>query len=215
MIVQSICDLIGDTPLMEISRDIHQLQNIRLYCKLELLNPFGSIKDRIALSMLSPVLSRLTNEQSTVVENSSGNTAKALQGICNINGIKFSLISGLTRVREQKEILKLMGATIEEVPNASDCFDPNDPNDPQYLIEQRIAAEPGHYFFTSQFTNPENPKTHREKTGTEILADLNRVDCLYSSPQKLDRPISLGLSNDLDYWRVLRWERLGSGTVSE
>lgn len=178
MIVTSIQELIGKTPLLEIPATVHGLKNIRLYAKLELLNPFGSIKDRIAKAMLAPHRESLRERGATVMENSSGNTAKALQALCSIDGIPFSLVSGLTRVKEQKDILRLMGASIEEVPNASDCFDPNDPNDPQYALERRAAESPNQVFFTSQFTNQENPRAHAETTGHEILSDLPRVDFL-------------------------------------
>ena len=171
-------DLIGETPLIEIPSAVHGLKNVRLYAKLELLNPFGSIKDRIAKAMLAPHREHLRQRGATVVENSSGNTAKALQALCSIDGIPFSLVSGLTRVKEQRDILRLMGASIEEVPNASDCFDPNDPNDPQYALERRAAESQNQVFFTSQFTNQENPRAHAETTGREILSDLPRVDFL-------------------------------------
>lgn len=178
MIASSIHELIGNTPLLEIPASVHGLKNITLYAKMELLNPFGSIKDRIAKEMLAPHRNRLIEQRATVVENSSGNTAKALQGLCSVDDIPFSLVSGLTRVREQKDILRLMGASIEEVPNASDCFDPNDPNDPQYALERRAAESKGEVFFTSQFTNEANPRAHAETTGKEIAADLSRVDYL-------------------------------------
>ena len=178
MIATSIHELIGGTPLLEIPRTVHGLKNVRLYAKLELLNPFGSIKDRIAKAMLAPHRERLREHGATVVENSSGNTAKALQALCSIDGIPFSLVSGLTRVKEQRDILRLMGASIEEVPNASDCFDPNDPNDPQYALERRAAESPNQVFFTSQFTNQQNPRAHAETTGQEILSDLPTVDFL-------------------------------------
>ena len=178
MIASCMHDLIGKTPLLEIPSAVHGLKNVRLYAKLELLNPFGSIKDRIAKAMLAPHREHLRQRGATVVENSSGNTAKALQALCSIDGIPFSLVSGLTRVKEQRDILRLMGASIEEVPNASDCFDPNDPNDPQYALERRAAESQNQVFFTSQFTNQENPRAHAETTGREILSDLPRVDFL-------------------------------------
>lgn len=178
MIISSLAEMIGDTPLIEIPATVHQCDGVKLFAKLELLNPFGSIKDRIALAMLAPHRERLKRTGAGVVENSSGNTAKALQALCATDGIPFSLVSGLARVPEQREILKLMGATVEEVPQASDCFDPNDPNDPQYELERRAAASGESLVFTSQFTNPANPAEHARSTGAEIARDLPRVDYL-------------------------------------
>jgi cysteine synthase B len=180
MIVDSITELIGNTPLVRIPEAVHGLPHVELYAKLELLNPFGSIKDRVALSMLKPVLSDVRDKKITVIENSSGNTAKALQAICGIHGLSFHLVSALARVREQKEILRILGATIEEVPNASDCFDPNDPHDPQFVLERRMSEAPDRYYFTSQFTNPLNPTAHLETTGDEIVRDLGHVDYLFA-----------------------------------
>jgi S-sulfo-L-cysteine synthase (O-acetyl-L-serine-dependent) len=178
MIITSLAEMIGNTPLIEIPKRVHQCPGVTLYAKLELLNPFGSIKDRIAQAMLAPHYERLKKLGAGVVENSSGNTAKALQALCAPEGIPFSLVSGLARVPEQREILKLMGTTIEEVPQASDCFDPNDPNDPQYELERRAAASGNSLLFTSQFTNPLNPSEHARSTGAEIARDLPRVDYL-------------------------------------
>ena len=169
MIVKSIRELIGNTALMEISREVTGLRNIRLFAKLELFNPYGSIKDRVAQAMLVPHIDEIKARNATVVENSSGNTAKALQAICAPEGIPFSLVSGLTKVREQKEILRLMGSSIEEVANASDCFDPNDPNDPQYALERRVTESGGRVFFTSQFTRWNNSRCRyrrREKVAS-------------------------------------------------
>ena len=177
MIVNSIVELIGNTPMMKIPDSIHQVKNLSLYVKLEMCNPFGSIKDRVALEMLKPLIDdRGERTDLTIVENSSGNTAKALQSLCNLYGMKFHLVSALAKVREQKDILKILGASIEEVPSASDCFDPNDPNDPQFVLERRVAEHPDTFYFTSQFTNPLNPKAHRCTTGEEIVRDLGRVD---------------------------------------
>ncbi len=177
MIVESILELVGNTPMVRIPESIHRVENLSLYAKLEMLNPFGSIKDRVALEMLRPLIAEKSAQDNiTVVENSSGNTAKALQTICNLHGMKFHLVSALAKVREQKDILRILGASIEEVPNASDCFDPNDPNDPQFVLERRVAENPDEFHFTSQFTNPLNPKAHRTTTGEEIVRDLGKVD---------------------------------------
>ncbi len=180
MIVNSMVDLVGNTPLLLIPQEVHGLANVELYAKLELLNPFGSIKDRIAVAMLKPLLAEPGLSRKTVIENSSGNTAKALQAICGIHGLSFHLVSALARVREQKDILRVLGATIEEVPNASDCFDPNDPHDPQFVLERRMAESPDRFYFTSQFTNELNLQAHHETTGEEIVADLGHVDFLFA-----------------------------------
>ncbi len=179
MIIEHMTDLIGDTPLLKIPRHVTGLKNVDLYAKLEMLNPFGSVKDRTAWAMVKDDLEEIKRTGQTIYENSSGNTAKSLQAIANIHGLKFSLISALAKVPEQKDVLQVMGAEIEEVATASDCFDPSDPNDPQYLIERKVNNNPDSVYFPSQFTNPKNPAYHEQTTAQEIIDDLGQVDYFF------------------------------------
>jgi cysteine synthase B len=89
-----------------------------------------------------------------------------------MHDIPFHLISGLVKVGETRDILRLVGAKVEEIPSASDCFDPTDPHDPQFLIEAIVRNKPGQAFFTSQFTNEKNVEVHRRTTADEISRDL-------------------------------------------
>ncbi len=179
MIVQQMTDLIGNTPMLKIPQHVTGLKNIDLYAKLEMMNPFGSVKDRTAWAMIKDDLDELKKTGKTIYENSSGNTAKSLQAIANIHGLKFSLVSALSKVSEQKEVMQLMGAGIEEVPGASDCFDTSDPNDPQYLLERRAAHNPQGVYFPSQFTNKKNPDYHEATTAREIESDLGAIDYFF------------------------------------
>lgn len=180
MIVSHITDLIGKTPLLHIPQEVHQLHNVNLYAKLEYYNPFGSVKDRIAWEFLKEEIPTLSTQGKGLIENSSGNTAKALAAIAGMHNIPFRLVSSMVRVQETKDILKLLGVELEEIPGALNCFDPKDPNDPQYLIQKQVAASGGKLFFTSQFTNEKNPKAHYSTTGLEIAEDLGAVDFLCS-----------------------------------
>jgi len=180
MIVERITDLIGNTPLLRIPAHLTGLKNIDLYGKLELFNPFGSVKDRVAWSMLKDDLEAIKANGQTVIENSSGNTAKALAAICGIYGIPFKQVSALMKVKEPRDILRFLGAELEEFAAASDCFDPSDPNDPQFLIQKAVKESGGKVFFTSQFTNERNPDVHQNTTAQEILTDLGEVDYLIS-----------------------------------
>jgi cysteine synthase B len=180
MIISNITELIGNTPLLRIPSDVHGLTNVNLYAKLEYCNPFGSVKDRIAWEFLRDDLARLRDNSIGLIENSSGNTAKAIAAIAGMHDIPFRLVSSMVRVQETKDILTLLGVELEEVPGALNCFDPKDPNDPQYLIHKQVAASGGKLHFTSQFTNERNPRAHYETTGAEIEKDLGRVDFLCS-----------------------------------
>ncbi len=195
MIVDKMTDLIGNTPIMRIPDHVTGLKNIKLYAKLEMLNPFGSIKDRTVWGMIKDDLNEIVLNEKTIYENSSGNTAKSLAAIASSHGIKFKLVSSLKKVREQKEILQILGADIEEIVNASNCFDPSDPNDPQYLIEKTVRNNPGKAYFPSQFTNEKNPNYHQETTANEILDDLGRVDYFFGGLGTTGS--SLGISNRL------------------
>ncbi|MGB1077007.1 MAG: pyridoxal-phosphate dependent enzyme [Bdellovibrionales bacterium] len=180
MIVENMTDLIGDTPLLKIPAEVTGLKNVDLYGKLEMLNPFGSVKDRVAWAMLKDDLKDIKEKDQTIFENSSGNTAKAIAAICGIYNIPFKQVSAMMKVQEGRDVLHWLGAELEEFAAASDCFDPSDPNDPQFLIEKAVRESGGKVYFTSQFTNEKNPEIHEKTTAQEILNDLGAVDYLIS-----------------------------------
>lgn len=179
MIIENMTDLIGNTPLIKIPARVTGLKNIELYAKLEMMNPFGSVKDRTAWAMIKDDIDDIRASGKVIYENSSGNSAKSLQAMANIYGLKFHLVSALAKVEEQKHVLEIMGAEIEEIAGASDCFDTNDPNDPQYLIERKVAENPDASYFPNQFANRKNPDYHEQTTGKEIVDDLGNVDYFF------------------------------------
>ena len=181
MLYKSVTELIGNTPLIEISKEITKLKNINVYAKCELYNPFGSLKDRAGYAMLKDEIQKLKENNMTVIESSSGNTAKALQIICSMNGIPFKTITNRIKIPETKEILKVAGAEIEELPGLSECPDPTDPNDPVAYIERIVSENPNKYYHTNQYTNLKNPKVHYEHTGKEIYDDLGKVDYFFGT----------------------------------
>ena len=181
MLYKSVTELIGNTPLIEISKEITKLKNINVYVKCELYNPFGSLKDRAGYAMLKDEIQKLKENNMTVIESSSGNTAKALQIICSMNGIPFKTVTNRIKIPETKEILKVAGAEIEELPGLSECPDPTDPNDPVAYIERIVSENPNKYYHTNQYTNLKNPKAHYEHTGKEIYDDLGKVDYFFGT----------------------------------
>jgi cysteine synthase B len=172
MLVKHISELIGDTPLFEIPQAVHALPNINLFAKLELLNPFGSVKDKSAWNVLKDDIEQIAAEGKTVIESSSGNMAKAMQLVCSVYGVPFKIVTNRIKVREVKQILQLLGADVDELPGLSECPDPTDPNDPITFIEQMMSANPGKFFHTSQYTNEKNIQAHFLSTGREIHDDL-------------------------------------------
>ena len=181
MLYKSVTELIGNTPLIEISKEITKLKNINVYAKCELYNPFGSLKDRAGYAMLKDEIQKLKENKMTVIESSSGNTAKALQIICSMNGIPFKTVTNRIKIPETKEVLKVAGAEIEELPGLSECPDPTDPNDPVAYIERIVSENPNKYYHTNQYTNLKNPKVHYEHTGKEIYDDLGKVDYFFGT----------------------------------
>lgn len=180
MIYHHITELIGNTPLFEIDPSIHGLKHIKLYAKLELFNPFGSVKDRIAWGMIRDDIAEIQRDHKTILESSSGNTAKALQALASVFGVRFKTITNRIKVPEAKGVLQVLGAEIQELPGKSDCHDPNDPNDPVVFINREIQSDPNGVYFTKQYSNLKNLKTHYETTGEEIAKELASVDYFFA-----------------------------------
>ncbi|OIJ97503.1 pyridoxal-5'-phosphate-dependent protein subunit beta [Streptomyces sp. MUSC 14] len=169
----SITEAIGNTPLVRIDPAVHGLAHIDLYAKLELFNPFGSVKDRAAWNMARPHLAEAAAPGSQVVELSSGNTAKALAVLAGMHGLTFKSVTNRMRVPEIKDLLLLLGAEIEELPGQSECLDPTATDDPLTLFH-RTLSEPGSaYLHTDQYFNPRNTEAHLTGTGPEIVKDLD------------------------------------------
>ena len=177
MIYNNIKEMIGNTPLLKISDEITQLKNVELYVKCELFNPFGSVKDRTALALIQDEIKDAKNKDKIVIEASSGNTAKALKILCSMEDIKFKTVTNRIRVPETRDILKILGTEIEELPGLAECPDPSDPNDPVSYIE-RLVSNSDKYMHTRQYTNMKNPIMHH-KTGEEIYNDLGNIDYFF------------------------------------
>lgn len=179
---KSVKELIGNTPIIEIPKEISGLKNVNLFVKCELFNPFGSLKDRAALYMYNGAKKELEEKGiKTLIEASSGNTAKALTVIAGMDGYGFETITNRIKLMDVKDILKVLGAEIEELPGLSECPDMSDPNDPINVIERKVATSKNTYYHTSQYTNLDNPKAHFETTGPEIQKDLGKVDYFFGT----------------------------------
>ena len=181
MKVNSVLELIGNTPIIEIGKEITGLQNVNLFVKCELFNPFGSLKDRPAYNMLKDNIKEIKENGKTVIESSSGNTAKALSIICNMNGIPFKTITNRIKIPETRDVLKIVGTEIEELPGISECPDPTDPNDPVSYIENIVSKDPEKFFHCNQYTNLKNPEAHYLGTGKEIFDDIGNVDYFFGA----------------------------------
>ncbi|MFJ8471046.1 pyridoxal-phosphate dependent enzyme [Kitasatospora sp. NPDC094011] len=169
----SITDAIGETPLLRIDPAVTGLRTIDLYAKLELLNPFGSVKDRAAWNMTREALPAAVERGDTVVELSSGNTAKALALIAGMHGLPFRSVTNRMKVPEIKDLLLLLGAEIEELPGRAECLDPTDTDDPLTRIHRMLSEAESGYLHTDQYYSPLNVQAHLTGTGPEIVRDLD------------------------------------------
>nr|NJM01680.1 cysteine synthase [Desulfobacula sp.] len=159
----SILDCIGKTPLVEITK-MNPVEGVRIFAKLEYMNPGGSVKDRAALYMITEAekSGELTRDK-TVIEATSGNTGIGLAMICAVKGYKIALAMAENASEERKKILRARGARIILTPRhlGSDG-----------AIEEayRLAREnPDKYFLTDQYNNDANWKAHYYTTGPEII----------------------------------------------
>jgi cysteine synthase B len=172
MLYTHITELIGNTPLLRIDPEVHQLANVELYAKLEHLNPFGSLKDRTAWGLVKDALPQIIQKKQTIVEFSSGNTAKALAILASVHGLDFRTITNRIKVPEVYDVLKAVGTDIDTLDGTTEC--------PDYeYLERQTRDDPEHYFHTDQYRSAKNTQMHYETTGREIFADLGPVDYLY------------------------------------
>ena len=179
MLYQHITELIGNTPLLRLDPARHRIEGVDLYAKLEYCNPFGSVKDRIAWGMIRDDLDEIIRRGQTLIEASSGNTAKALQVLAAMHGLRLRALTNRAKVGEVRDLLELLGVELEELPGLSECPDPTVPDDVFSMIEKMMAERPGEFYHPSQYTNQANVRTHHDTTGREIADDLGEVDFLF------------------------------------
>ena len=158
----SIIELIGNTPLVRLSRIVEPGMAVILG-KLESANPGGSVKDRICLAMIEDAEERgLLKPGATIVEPTSGNTGIGLAMICAAKGYKIILTMPETMSAERIQILKNYGAKVVLTPAAEGMIGA------VQRAEQTVKEIPG-AFMPQQFMNPANPEIHRRTTAQEIL----------------------------------------------
>jgi len=170
----NLLDLIGNTPLVRLSR--LDTGPCALYAKLESQNPGGSIKDRIAASMIDAAEREGALEPGgTIVEATAGNTGLALALVGALKGYRTLLVVPDKMSREKIQHLKALGA--EVVMTRSDVGKGH----PAYYqdLAQRLASERANAWYANQFANPANPAAHERTTGPEIWAQMGeRVDAV-------------------------------------
>lgn len=172
-IVNSITDLIGNTPLVELNRLTEGL-SARVVVKLEYANPASSVKDRIALAMIDDAeKSGLLTKDTTIVEATSGNTGIGLAMVCASKGYKLIITMPESMSLERRALLRAYGAKLVLTPAAEGMGG-------AIAKANELAAQDG-YFMPRQFDNLANPQVHRDTTAEEIWADTDgQVDIFVS-----------------------------------
>jgi cystathionine beta-synthase len=158
----SIVDLIGNTPLVRLSR-LHPPGN--LIAKIEFINPGGSVKERIAVSMIDKAEREgLLRPGGTIIEPTSGNTGVGLAMVGAVRGYRVICTVPDKVSKEKQALLRAFGVEVIVTPTE---FGPGHP-DSYYAVADRLAAEIEGSFQPNQYTNEANPQAHHDTTGPEI-----------------------------------------------
>jgi [CysO sulfur-carrier protein]-thiocarboxylate-dependent cysteine synthase len=164
----SVLELIGNTPMVDIS-ELSPNPEVRILIKLEGQNPGGSVKDRIALSMIEEAeKDGILKPGQTLIEPSSGNTGIGMALICRVKGYHLKVVLATNVSIERRQLLEVWGAEIIESPGAEG-------SNGAVKRARALAADHPEWVFLYQYANPANPKAHYEGTGPEIWRDCPEV----------------------------------------
>ena len=167
-IAKSLTDLIGNTPLLELSNfnKKHQL-SATIIAKLEYFNPAGSVKDRIGLAMIESAEKQgLLNKDSVIIEPTSGNTGIALAFVAAAKGYRLVLAMPETFSIERRNLLKALGAELILTPGSEGMKG-------AIRFATELAEKTPNSFLPQQFKNLANPEVHRKTTAEEIWRDTD------------------------------------------
>jgi [CysO sulfur-carrier protein]-thiocarboxylate-dependent cysteine synthase len=167
----SLLELVGNTPLVEL-RQLAPKPSVRLYAKLEGQNPTGSIKDRVAVSMIEAAeAAGELDPGRELLEPTSGNTGIALALVAKLKGYPLTCVLPKNATEERRRLLRLYGAKIVESPG-------EEGSNGAVRVALELAEKEPRYFMPFQYANESNPRAHYEGTGAEIAEALGQVDVL-------------------------------------
>lgn len=161
----SVLDMIGNTPVVDVSV-LSPNPAVQIYAKMEMQNPFGSVKDRVAKAMIeSAERDGLLRPGQTILEPSSGNTGIALAAIARIKGYPIKIMMPTSVSIERRQMLEVFGAEVILTPG-------EEGSNGAVARARALAVEHPEWFFPYQYANDANPRAHYEGTGPEIVRDV-------------------------------------------
>ena len=169
MIYQNASQLIGNTPLLRLNNIEKKLNlNVTLLAKVEYFNPTGSVKDRVALSMIEDAEQKgIIHSDTVVIEPTSGNTGIGLASVCAAKGYKCLLVMPENMSKERIKLIKAYGADVVLSPKEKGMKGAVDK-------AEELSKTYDSSFIPSQFENPSNPEIHYKTTGPEIYKSSNK-----------------------------------------
>jgi [CysO sulfur-carrier protein]-thiocarboxylate-dependent cysteine synthase len=168
VVVRSVLELVGNTPLVELTR--LSPEGVRLYAKLEGQNPTGSIKDRVAKAMIETAEASGELEPGReLLEPTSGNTGISLAMVARVKGYRLTCVVPENVTEERLKLLRLLGAELILSPGAEG-------SNGAVTLALALAEREPRYYLPFQYGNAANPRAHYEGTGAEIAAELERID---------------------------------------
>jgi len=168
-VAKSTIDLIGNTPVVRLNR-LPGASDAEVWGKLESMNPGGSVKDRICLSMIEAAEREgWLRPGDTIIEPTSGNTGIGLALVAAIKGYRLVLTMPDTMSEERRSLLMAYGATLVLTPDTKGMHG-------AIRRAEELRAEHPDYFMPQQFRNPANPEVHRRTTAQELLRQFERID---------------------------------------
>jgi [CysO sulfur-carrier protein]-thiocarboxylate-dependent cysteine synthase len=166
----SLLDLVGDTPLVELSR--FAPGPVRVFAKLEAQNPTGSIKDRVAKAMIEAAeASGELQPGRRLLEPTSGNTGISLALVAKLKGYPLTCVLPENATAERRRVLRLFGAEVIDSPG-------DQGSNGAVRLALELAEHDPSWFMPFQYANEANPRAHYEGTGAEIAEALDRIDVL-------------------------------------
>jgi len=164
---KNILEAVGRTPIVRLNR-ITGDSKAQVYVKADYLNPGGSVKDRIGISMIDEAERKgLLKPGGTSIEGTSGNTGMGLALVAAVRGYKMVFTITDKQSKEKIDLLKALGAEVIVCPTA---VEPEDPRS-YYSVAKKLAREIPNSYYPNQYENPMNPEAHYRTTGPEIWED--------------------------------------------